>query len=62
MSRIGELIWLTTEKVYGNLVSYGAFVSRVCYTVGGMKYDVFVENDEFVFLETRGDDHGLLDM
>lgn len=29
----------------------GAFFTNVRYTMGGMEYDVLMENDEFILLE-----------
>lgn len=39
------------EGVYADLISYGAYASRVNYFYGGILYDVFLENDEIEFLE-----------
>lgn len=40
-------VLLIKEGVYADLISEGAFASRIRYTYGGVLYDVLVENDEF---------------
>ena len=40
-------VFLNKERVYADLISEGAYASRVKYTYGGVMYDVFIENDEF---------------
>lgn len=45
------IIWLSQERVYGYLISLGAFASRVAYVQDGHDYDVWVENDEFEIWE-----------
>jgi hypothetical protein len=44
-------VYLTEEQVYADLISEGLYVSRVQYSYGGVLFDIFVENDEFVLLE-----------
>lgn len=53
-STSGTVIYLTEEHVYGYLVSYGAFVSRVQFTDrAGNECDCYIENNEFIELETN---------
>lgn len=49
--REGVTIYLTEERVFGQMVKMGAYYSTVNFTKGGIEYEVMVENDEFVFLE-----------
>jgi hypothetical protein len=44
-------VYLTEERIYADLVSEGTYASRVQYTFGGVFYDVFVENDEYVIIQ-----------
>jgi len=50
-NREGRVIFLTEERVLGELVTMGAYYSTVKYVKGQMEYEVMVENNEFVFLE-----------
>jgi hypothetical protein len=40
-------VLLIREGIYADLISEGAYASRIKYTYGGVLYDVFIENDEF---------------
>lgn len=42
-----DIIWMIDERVYGEILVHGAFVSFVRYTSKGMDYEVWVENDDF---------------
>lgn len=44
-------VLLLKEDIYADLISEGAYVSRIRYVYGGVLYDVFVENDELEFLD-----------
>lgn len=48
---VSPIVYIEDEGVYGIIVSYGAFVSRVKYMKDGILYDVLIENEEF----TNGD-------
>lgn len=48
---VSPIIYIEDENVYGIVVSYGAYVSRVKYMKDGILYDVLIENEEF----TNGD-------
>lgn len=40
------------EKVYGEIIGpMGAYLTLVAYTAGGIDFEVFVENDDFVTME-----------
>ena len=41
-------VYLQDEQVFGIIVSYGAYVSRVRYTKDGVSYDVIVENEDIM--------------
>jgi hypothetical protein len=43
-----EIIWLTEERTYAELIRRGAYLSLVRYSRGGYDYEILVENDEFV--------------
>lgn len=43
-------VFLIKEGVYADLISEGAYASRVKYIYGGVMYDVLVENDDYEML------------
>lgn len=58
LSDTPRLVWLTEERTFGELVSMGAFYSRVRYFKEGIDYEVYIENDEFEEIwEDDGFDH-----
>ena len=40
-------VLLLKEGIYADLITEGAYASRIRYNYGGILYDVIVENDEF---------------
>lgn len=46
-----EIVWLVDERTYAQLVSLGAYFSKVKYTREGIDYEVLVSNDEFEYIE-----------
>jgi hypothetical protein len=40
-------VLLLKEGIYADLITEGAYASRIKYTYGGVLFDVLVENDEF---------------
>jgi hypothetical protein len=44
-------VLLIKEGVYADLITEGAYASRVRYTYGGVLYDVLIENEEFEIIE-----------
>lgn len=46
-----RMVYLKEEKVYANLLSEGAYASRVEYMYGGVWWDVMVPNEEIEYLE-----------
>lgn len=49
------VVWLTEERTYAHLVKMNAFNSLVRYTRTGIDFEVWIENDEYVF----GEDHAI---
>ena len=43
-----EIVWLTEERTFAELIQRGAYLSLVRFTRGGYDYEIVVENDEFV--------------
>lgn len=46
-----EVVWLTEIRTYAYLIKMNAFNSLVRYTHGGIDYEIWIENDEYVFRE-----------
>lgn len=47
-----RLVRLIDEGVYGRIIGpLGAYYTIIRYTLGGIDYEVFVENDDFEILE-----------
>jgi hypothetical protein len=44
-------VLLVKENIYADLISEGAYVSRLKYYYGGILFDVIVENEEFITLD-----------
>lgn len=44
-------VFIKDEKIFAELITEGAHLSRVQYLYGGVFFDVFIENDELDFLE-----------
>lgn len=44
-------VWVIEEGVRAQVVSMGAYVTTVRYTVNGIDYEVMLENDEFYVME-----------
>ena len=49
-----RLVWMIDEKVTAELISHGAFSSRVKYFYQGTEYDEIVMNEDFIFYEDLG--------
>lgn len=48
----GELVWVTFERVFGRAPNgIGAHLTLVRYTLNGIDYEVYLENDEFQTVE-----------
>lgn len=45
------LVYLTEERVYGELLSYGVYASKIKYKKGAFLYELYILNDEFEILE-----------
>lgn len=44
-------VLLLKEGVYADLITEGAYASRVRYSYGGVLYDVLIENEEFEMID-----------
>lgn len=44
-----EIVWLTEERTFAELLWHGAFISRVRWYRGNARYEDFIENDEINF-------------
>jgi hypothetical protein len=44
-------VLLVKENIYADLISEGAYVSRLKYYYGGILFDIIVENEEFITLD-----------
>lgn len=56
-----RLVWMVDEKVTAELISYGAFSSRVKYFHNGIEYDEIVMNEDFIPYEDLGFEYETLD-
>lgn len=45
------IVYIPDEKCYGMVQSMGAFASTVRYNKDGIEYEVFMLNEDLVFLE-----------
>ena len=43
-----RLVWMINEQVTAELISFGAFSSRVRYEYNGIEFDEIVMNDDFI--------------
>jgi hypothetical protein len=50
-----DLVWLTEERHFAELIFLGAHYAIVRYTRGGIDYEVIVDNNEFEHIDERGD-------
>jgi hypothetical protein len=45
------IVYLVDEKVYGEVLSLGAYASRVHFIKDGFEHDVYVMNEDFIIVE-----------
>ena len=45
------IVYITDEKVYGEVLSLGTYVSRVHFIKDGFEHDVYLLNEDFVIVE-----------
>jgi hypothetical protein len=45
------IVFIPDEGVYGEMVSYGLYASRVRYEIGGVQYDIIMLNEDFEIIE-----------
>lgn len=58
---INRLVWMVEERVTAELVSFGAFSSRVKFTADGIEYDEIVMNEDFIPIEEMGIEHEIIE-
>ena len=44
-------VYIPSENEYGNIESFGAFVSEVSYTKNGVMYKEMIENEDFIIID-----------
>ena len=49
-----RLVWMIYEQVTAELISFGAFSSRVRYKYNGIEFDEIVMNDDFIPYDDLG--------
>jgi len=54
MSPVRKVL-IIKENIFADLVSEGVYASRIRYTYGGVLFDVFIENNEFIMLDDETD-------
>jgi hypothetical protein len=47
----GNLVWILDEQVVGEIVSHGAYFSRVKFFVDGIEHEEFVDNTDLIAYE-----------
>lgn len=52
-----SLVWMIEERVTAELISFGAFSSRVKYFYNGNEYDELVMNEDFIPYDNLGIDY-----
>jgi hypothetical protein len=48
-------VLIIKDNIFADLISEGVYASRVKYTYGGVLFDIFIENDEFIVLDDETD-------
>ena len=43
-------VYLIKEGIFADLISEGAYASRITYIFGGTLYDIYIESDEYIEL------------
>jgi hypothetical protein len=46
------LVYIPFEECYGHVIHLGAYVSKVRYSIDGIQYETFIENEDIVFLDS----------
>ena len=49
--RHAEIVWLTEERTFAELISLSAHFAKVRYTRGGIDHEVLILHDEFKYIE-----------
>jgi hypothetical protein len=45
------IVYIPDEKVYGEIVSFGSYASKVRYTKDGFEYNLVLLNEDFEIIE-----------
>lgn len=48
-----DRVWLIEQEAWGRVVKRGAYVSLVNYSEGGIEFNVYIENDNFIERSTE---------
>lgn len=46
-----SVVYIYDEKTYGELVSFGGYVSKIHYSKNGIDYEVMLLNEDFEIVE-----------
>lgn len=49
-----RLVWMIEERVTAELISYGAYSSRVKFSYNGIEFDEIVMNEDFILYDELG--------
>lgn len=47
----GDIVWIHSEGVYGEIIVYGAFMSKVKYLKDKTLFETYIENEDFDIVE-----------
>ena len=47
----GDIVWIHSEGVYGKIIVYGAFMSKVKYLKDKTLFETYIENEDFDIVE-----------
>jgi hypothetical protein len=45
------IVYIEDEDIYGEIVSHGAYASKIHYLKDGFEYEIILLNDEFEIVE-----------
>lgn len=47
----GDVVWIHSEGVYGEIITYGAFMSKIRYIKDKTLFETYIENEDFDIIE-----------
>lgn len=47
----GDVVWIHSEGVYGEIIAYGAFMSKIRYIKDKTLFETYIENEDFDIVE-----------